>query len=68
MRKLIVTIEFENNAFANGRADAVASRILRELAERISHWTLPAEVPAQGYDLGPLFDYNGNPVGKAEII
>ncbi len=55
---LSITIATGNAAFEDGNAATECARILRELADRIeSRACLPNALP--------LFDYNGNAIGKA---
>ncbi len=56
--KLKLTIEMDNAAFADGNSGNEAARILQAAALRV----------ADGAREFNLRDFNGNKVGKAEVI
>ncbi len=55
--KLTLTIQMDNAAFEGEYGSVEVARILREVANRVSD-------PPQEF---PLFDINGNKVGKVEV-
>ncbi|MDE2099700.1 MAG: hypothetical protein KGL39_20775 [Patescibacteria group bacterium] len=56
--RYVVTIDLDNDAFANGQAPAEVARILRDLA---------AKVELRGVGHLTALDYNGNTVAVAEL-
>jgi hypothetical protein len=59
--KFTVNIECSNDAFAGGNMEEEVSRILGELSAKLAVTYIGS---SQEFDI-PLFDLNGNKVGKA---
>jgi hypothetical protein len=58
MGKLIITIDLGNEELSGGRLRLELDRILTRLGTAI----------ANGFDVHKLHDYNGNTVGKVEVL
>lgn len=60
--KITITLDTDNDAFADGNAGNEAARILRKAAQKIEDWPGHNE-----FECG-LMDINGNKVGKLEAV